>query len=265
MHVGTRQLVAKNDRRAAACRDGCRPPEFLARHSGGKGATHNFVRPSSARYSKPVAILADLQGPKIRTGALEQGKPVHLHFGQRFVISTKKVIGTDHGVSTTFLALPESVHKGDRILLNDGEISLRVVFHARARSRLPGGKWRRTRRKQGNQSARSETENSVAHSQGSPRLAVQPPDGRELCRAKFCAHGGGRAGGESRHRPRGKRYSDDRQTREAGSYRQPRGDPGGCRRRDGGARRLGRGDEPGKSARCRKSGLSPAHATRWFP
>jgi pyruvate kinase len=87
----------------------------------------NFVRRASARYSKPIAILADLQGPKIRTGALEQGKPVHLHFGQRFVISTKKLIGTDQGVSTTFLALPESVRKGDRILLNDGEISLRVV------------------------------------------------------------------------------------------------------------------------------------------
>jgi pyruvate kinase len=87
----------------------------------------NFVRRASARYSKPVAILADLQGPKIRTGALEQGKPVHLHFGQRFVISTKKLIGTDQGVSTTFLALPESVRKGDRILLNDGEISLRVL------------------------------------------------------------------------------------------------------------------------------------------
>ena len=87
----------------------------------------NFVRRASARYSKPIAILADLQGPKIRTGPLEQGKPVHLHFGQRFVISTKKLTGTDQGVSTTFLALPESVRKGDRILLNDGEISLRVV------------------------------------------------------------------------------------------------------------------------------------------
>jgi pyruvate kinase len=87
----------------------------------------NRVRRASARYSKPVAIIADLQGPKIRTGALQQGKPVHLHFGQRFVISTKKVIGSEQGVSTTFLALPESVLKGDRILLNDGEISLRVL------------------------------------------------------------------------------------------------------------------------------------------
>ena len=86
-----------------------------------------YVRRASARYSKPVAILADLQGPKIRTGALEQGKPVRLRFGQRFTITTKNLIGTEQGVSTTFRALPESVRKGDRILLNDGEISLRVV------------------------------------------------------------------------------------------------------------------------------------------
>ncbi|HXN72512.1 MAG TPA: pyruvate kinase [Candidatus Acidoferrales bacterium] len=86
-----------------------------------------YVRRASARYSKPIAILADLQGPKIRTGPLDQGKPVRLHFGQRFVITTKNVVGTDQGVSTTFRALPESVRKGDRILLNDGEISLRVI------------------------------------------------------------------------------------------------------------------------------------------
>jgi pyruvate kinase len=85
------------------------------------------VRRASARYHKPVAILADLQGPKIRTGALEQGKPVNLNFGQRFVITTKNLIGTNQGVSTTFRALPQSVRKGDSILLNDGEISLRVV------------------------------------------------------------------------------------------------------------------------------------------
>ena len=86
-----------------------------------------FVRRASARYSKPIAILADLQGPKIRTGALEKGKPVRLHFGQRFVITTKNLIGNEQGVSTTFRALPQSVRKDDRILLNDGEISLRVV------------------------------------------------------------------------------------------------------------------------------------------
>src|ERR1700676_583737 len=85
------------------------------------------VRRASAHHEKPIAIIADLQGPKIRTGALEQGRAIRLRFGQRFTITTKNILGTDEGVSTTFRALPESVHKGDQILLHDGEIALRVT------------------------------------------------------------------------------------------------------------------------------------------
>jgi pyruvate kinase len=85
------------------------------------------VRRASAHYEKPIGILADLQGPKIRTGKLVGGKPVRLRFGQRFTITTRNILGTEEGVSTTFRALPEAVHKGDRILLNDGEVALRVI------------------------------------------------------------------------------------------------------------------------------------------
>jgi pyruvate kinase len=85
------------------------------------------LRRASARYEKPVGVLADLQGPKIRTGVLEHGKAVRLRFGQRFTITTRKITGTEEGVSTTFHALPESVRKGDRILLSDGDIALRVI------------------------------------------------------------------------------------------------------------------------------------------
>ena len=85
------------------------------------------LRRASARHEKPIGILADLQGPKIRTGALVLGKPIRLRFGQRFMITTRNVAGTEEGVSTTFRALPESVHKGDRILLSDGDIALRVI------------------------------------------------------------------------------------------------------------------------------------------
>jgi len=85
------------------------------------------VRRASALHEKPIGILADLQGPKIRTGKLVGGKPVRLRFGQRFTITTRKILGTEEGVSTTFRALPEAVQKGDRILLNDGEVALRVV------------------------------------------------------------------------------------------------------------------------------------------
>lgn len=95
-------------------------PEEHARHFAA-------VRRASVHHEKSIAIMADLQGPKIRTGALEHGRPVRLRFGQRFTITTRNILGTAEGVSTTFRALPESVHKGDRILLHDGEIALRVV------------------------------------------------------------------------------------------------------------------------------------------
>jgi len=85
------------------------------------------LRRASARYEKPIGVLADLQGPKIRTGKLVNGKPIRLRFGQRFVITTRNIPGTEEGVSTTFHALPASVHKGDRILLSDGDIALRVM------------------------------------------------------------------------------------------------------------------------------------------
>ncbi len=85
------------------------------------------LRRASAHYEKPIGVLADLQGPKIRTGKLVNGKPIRLRFGQRFVITTRNIPGTEEGVSTTFRALPESVHKGDRILLSDGDIALRVL------------------------------------------------------------------------------------------------------------------------------------------
>ncbi|HWG58899.1 MAG TPA: pyruvate kinase [Candidatus Acidoferrales bacterium] len=85
------------------------------------------VRQAATKHERPVGILADLQGPKIRTGLLDGGRAVHLRAGQAFTITTRNVIGNAEGVSTTFLALPESVRKGDRVLLSDGEIALRVL------------------------------------------------------------------------------------------------------------------------------------------
>ncbi len=85
-----------------------------------------LLRAASGEHEKPVAILADLQGPKIRTGALAGGGPVLLRAGQPFVITTAKVLGDSTRVSTTFMPLPREVHRGDRILLSDGLIELRV-------------------------------------------------------------------------------------------------------------------------------------------
>jgi pyruvate kinase len=92
-----------------------------------------LVRAASVRHQKPIGILADLQGLKIRTGTLEGGQPVMLRTGQRFTIFTDGRPGSSEGVSTTFKRLPDEVHRGDRILLADGLIELRVEFSGRGR------------------------------------------------------------------------------------------------------------------------------------
>jgi pyruvate kinase len=90
-------------------------------------ATIARVRAVAARLNRPVAVLQDLQGPKIRTGALEGGMSVFLTDGHRFVLTTRPVIGTDKIVSTTYNDLPKDVRRGDTILLSDGAIELRVT------------------------------------------------------------------------------------------------------------------------------------------
>ncbi len=73
-----------------------------------------------------VAILADLQGPKLRVGEIAGG-PIQLQAGGTFTLTTRRVPGDAAIVSVDFSALPASVHPGDRILLNDGLIELRVL------------------------------------------------------------------------------------------------------------------------------------------
>jgi pyruvate kinase len=85
-----------------------------------------MLREAASATKKPIAILADLQGPKIRTGALAGGGSVALRTGQKFVITTAKVLGDSTRVSTIFRPLPREVKPGDRILLSDGLIELRV-------------------------------------------------------------------------------------------------------------------------------------------
>ena len=84
------------------------------------------LRATANKLGKTIAILADLQGPKIRTGTLASGLPVLLRAGQNFTITTAKILGDSTRVNTTFLPLPKEVHRGDRILLSDGLIELRV-------------------------------------------------------------------------------------------------------------------------------------------
>ncbi|MBT7888019.1 MAG: pyruvate kinase, partial [Deltaproteobacteria bacterium] len=76
---------------------------------------------------KPIGILLDLQGPKIRTGTLKNGVAVLLKNRSAFKITSRKVVGTDSIVSTTYTNLPGDVKKGDTILIDDGLVELKVV------------------------------------------------------------------------------------------------------------------------------------------
>ncbi|HEY4011112.1 MAG TPA: pyruvate kinase [Acidobacteriaceae bacterium] len=86
-----------------------------------------MVRKVAREENKPICILADLQGPKIRTGTLVDHKPVLLEAGKQLTITPEQVEGTAERVSTVFTTLAENLSPGDRILLSDGLIELRVV------------------------------------------------------------------------------------------------------------------------------------------
>ena len=85
-----------------------------------------MVRTVSKAEGKPICILADLQGPKIRTGKLKGHKPVQLVAGKRLTITPREIEGTAALVGTTFKTLAENLEPGSRILLSDGLIELRV-------------------------------------------------------------------------------------------------------------------------------------------
>ncbi|MEM7449585.1 MAG: pyruvate kinase [Myxococcota bacterium] len=84
------------------------------------------VRHAAEKARRPVALLADLCGPKMRIGQFRQG-PIELVTGQRFVLSTKKDLAGDATrVSVSYEPLARDVRPGDRILIDDGLLRLRV-------------------------------------------------------------------------------------------------------------------------------------------
>src|SRR5579864_843650 len=85
------------------------------------------IRAISARLGCSIAILQDLQGPKIRTGPLQEGQAVKLVDGSNVTITTHQIAGNAQIISTTYTPLPKDVKVGDRILLDDGLLELRVL------------------------------------------------------------------------------------------------------------------------------------------
>jgi pyruvate kinase len=84
------------------------------------------VRAAAAETGKPVAILVDLQGPKIRLARFKAG-PHDLARGDIFTITTDEIEGTKDRVGTTYKGLPGDCKAGDRILIDDGKVTVEVI------------------------------------------------------------------------------------------------------------------------------------------
>ncbi|ROP66648.1 pyruvate kinase [Curtobacterium sp. PhB115] len=89
-------------------------------------ANYVNVRRAAEELGKPVAILVDLQGPKIRLAKFADG-PHDLAVGDVFTITTEDVPGSKEICGTTFKGLPQDVKPGDPLLIDDGRVRLRVL------------------------------------------------------------------------------------------------------------------------------------------
>ena len=89
-------------------------------------ASYHRVREASDKVGRAVAVLADLQGPKIRLGTFADG-PVTWATGNRVCVTVDDVEGTAERVSTTYKDLANDVRIGDRLLVDDGKLALTVV------------------------------------------------------------------------------------------------------------------------------------------
>jgi len=84
------------------------------------------VRSEADRRGKAIAVLLDLQGPKIRIGKIANGQ-ITLKVGAELTITTEDILGDERRVSTTYQGLPRDVKTGDHILLDDGYLALAVT------------------------------------------------------------------------------------------------------------------------------------------
>ena len=86
----------------------------------------NLLKNVREELDRPVAILLDTKGPEIRTGLLEGGKKVTLKEGSEFILYTEEMTGNETGCCVTYPGLAKDVKPGDRILIDDGLIELKV-------------------------------------------------------------------------------------------------------------------------------------------
>jgi len=85
----------------------------------------DFIREINRKEPYNIAILGDLQGPKLRVGDLENGQ-IELKDGSEFIFTTEKVIGTTQKIYVSYANLAKDVKVGERIFLDDGKMEVKV-------------------------------------------------------------------------------------------------------------------------------------------
>jgi pyruvate kinase len=116
---------------------------FRLNFSHGKHEDHqkvvNYIREINSEMGTHIAILQDLQGPKIRVNEMEPG--VEIKAGETITITTKEVLGNKELVSTSYEGLPKDVKVGDMILIDDGKIELKVKECVAVEVHVHGSLW----------------------------------------------------------------------------------------------------------------------------
>ncbi len=227
--------------------------------------TLSMLRTASLKVRKAVGVLGDLQGPKIRTGKLAEGK-VELVPGAEFSITTdESVLGTQELVSTTYPFLASDVNPGDRILLDDGLLELRVLeTDKKSAGANRGGARRHAEEQQGHQPARRRAAGRGAHPEGPRGPGLRHQGGGGLHRAVLRSSAGRpRPGacGDGRGGPPG---ADHLQAGEARGHRPAGRDPREVRRGDGGPRRP-RGGAAARGGPGDPEGHHPPGKPAWTP
>lgn len=85
-----------------------------------------IIKQAREELGVPIAIMLDTKGPEIRTGELKDHKKVLLKKGEPFILTTEDIVGDDKMISVSYKGLPEDVHPGDIILIDDGLIELGI-------------------------------------------------------------------------------------------------------------------------------------------
>jgi pyruvate kinase len=88
---------------------------------------YHAIHEASRRTGRHAAVMQDLSGPKIRTGPLPGGQPLQLREGDELRIAAGDAVGEPGRISTPYAELVRMAHTGDRLLVDDGKIELRVV------------------------------------------------------------------------------------------------------------------------------------------